>query len=63
MNRAAFAFVVFSLPALPAFLAPPALPAQQEPSFRAISSELVVLPVIVQDKQGRSNSSPTKTRP
>jgi Ca-activated chloride channel homolog len=39
--------LLFSLPALPA------LPAQQEPSFRGASSELVVLPVIVKDKQGR----------
>ena len=48
--------LLFSLPALPAFPAPPAPPAllaPQEPSFRGVSSELVVLPVVVKDKQGR----------
>ena len=40
------------LRALPAFPALPAQPAQ-EPSFRAVSSELVVLPVVVKDRQGR----------
>jgi Ca-activated chloride channel family protein len=49
----------FGLLALPAFLALPALPAlsapvaAQEPSFRSNSSELVVLPIVVTDKQGR----------
>ena len=37
-------------PALPALPAPPSL---QEPSFRGAASELVVLPVVVKDKQGR----------
>ena len=39
------AFVLFCLPALPA--------SAQEPSFRSGSSELVVLPVTVKDKQGK----------
>ena len=52
---------VFSLPALPAFHAPPALHAQ-EASFRGASSELVVLPVIVKDKQGRYVSDLQKER-
>ena len=52
---------VFSLPALPA---PPAFPAlhAQEASFRGASSELVVLPVIVKDKQGRYVSDLQKER-
>jgi Ca-activated chloride channel homolog len=43
------------LPALPALPAQAAFPSQpvQEPSFRSGSSELVVLPVVVTDKQGR----------
>jgi Ca-activated chloride channel homolog len=49
---------VFSFPALPAL---PAL-AAQEPSFRAVSSELVVLPVVVRDKQGRYISDLRKER-
>jgi Ca-activated chloride channel homolog len=53
---------VLSLPALPAPPALPALPAQQEPSFRGASSELVVLPVIVKDKQGRYVSDLGKER-
>jgi len=48
--------LLFSLPALPA------LPAPQEPSFRGASSELVVLPVIVKDKQGRYVSDLQKER-
>jgi Ca-activated chloride channel homolog len=39
--------------ALPALPAPPVLPALQDPTFRGASSELVVLPVIVKDKNGR----------
>jgi Ca-activated chloride channel homolog len=50
-----------ALPALPAFPAPPALHAQ-EPSFRGASAELVVLPVIVKDKQGRYVSDLQKER-
>ena len=38
---------------LPAHPALPALPAQDPPSFRSTSSELVVLPVVVTDKQNR----------
>jgi Ca-activated chloride channel family protein len=41
--------VRLALPALPAQVAQPA----QEPAFRSGSSELVVLPVVVTDKQGR----------
>jgi Ca-activated chloride channel family protein len=48
-----------SLPAPPAS---PASPAPQEPSFRGASSELVVLPVIVKDKQGRYLSDLQKER-
>src|SRR4029079_3274833 len=44
-----------SLPALPALHA-------QEASFRGASSELVVLPVIVKDKQGRYVSDRQKER-
>jgi Ca-activated chloride channel family protein len=48
-------------PALPALPAPPALHAQ-EASFRGASSELVVLPVIVKDIQGRYVSDLQKER-
>jgi Ca-activated chloride channel homolog len=51
-----------SLLDLPGLLALPAPPAPQEPSFRAVSSELVVLPVIVKDKQGRYISDLQKER-
>jgi len=41
-------------PAHPAYLAHAhQVPGQQEPAFRSASTELVVLPVIVKDKQGR----------
>jgi Ca-activated chloride channel family protein len=46
----AAALVLLFRPALPAH---PALPAQDPPSFRSSSSELVVLPVVVTDKQNR----------
>src|SRR5881398_3298191 len=41
-------------PVYPALLHPalPAGPAQQEPSFRSASTELVVLPVVVSEKHG-----------
>src|SRR5258706_1216161 len=46
-----FAAAFLSMPAYPAS---PALPAQdQSPSFRSASSELVVLPVVVTDRQNR----------
>ena len=41
------------LPGRPDLPGPPAPPALQDPSFRSASSELVVLPVVVRDKQGR----------
>jgi VWFA-related protein len=44
--------VVFAHPAAPALPAHPA-PSPQEPAFRTGSSDLVVLPVVVTDKQGR----------
>jgi Ca-activated chloride channel homolog len=55
LGSAGLCAVALSLPALPA---PPALPAfpalrAQDASFRTGSSELVVLPVVVTDKQGR----------
>src|SRR5207245_3665855 len=50
----ATAFALFAIHASPAFPAPPALSAQDpSPSFRSTSSELVVLPVVVTDKQNR----------
>ena len=44
-------FFVLSTPALPALPGLPALPAQDPPSFRSASSELVVLPVIVTERK------------
>jgi Ca-activated chloride channel family protein len=46
----AAAVALFSRPAYPPL---PAFPAQDQPSFRGASSELVVLPVVVTDKQNR----------
>ena len=52
-----------ALPALPAPAAPPAPPAQDPPpSFRSASSELVVLPVVVTDKQNRYVSDLARER-
>ena len=45
--------LLLSHPAVPALPGFPAFPAPQEPSFRGVSSELVVLPVVVKDKKGR----------
>src|SRR5262245_6951697 len=42
-----------ALPASAALPGSPALPTRQDPSFRSTSAELVVLPIIVKDKQGR----------
>src|ERR1044072_4753985 len=65
MERTAFAtafalFAIHASPALPALPAPPALPAlpaplaqDPSPSFRSASSELVVLPIVVTDRQNR----------
>jgi len=54
--------LVVALPAVPVAL--PALPAlsPQEPSFRSGSTELVVLPVVVTDKQGRYVSDLVRER-
>jgi Ca-activated chloride channel family protein len=52
-RRALVVLVALILPALPGLPALPALVTAQEPSFRSGSSELVVLPVVVTDKQGR----------
>jgi Ca-activated chloride channel homolog len=50
--RVGLAGLVGALVAFSARLAPAQEPTPQEPSFRAMSSELVVLPVVVTDKQG-----------
>jgi Ca-activated chloride channel family protein len=49
----AAALVLLFHAALPAHPGLPALPSQDPPSFRSTSSELVVLPVVVTDKQNR----------
>jgi Ca-activated chloride channel family protein len=49
----AAALVLFLHPALPAYPVVPATLAQDPPSFRSTSSELVVLPVVVTDRQNR----------
>ncbi len=61
-SRAGLVALCLSLPALPDLPDLPALPAPQELTFRATSSELVVLPVIVKDKQGRYISDLRKER-
>jgi len=53
ISFAALLSALSASPAPPALPASPALPAPQEPSFRSAASELVVLPVVVTDKQGR----------
>jgi Ca-activated chloride channel family protein len=70
----AAALVLLLGPTLPALPAPPALPAHpalqtsdfrlqdQPPSFRSASSELVVLPVVVTDKQNRFISDLARER-
>ena len=55
----AVALVLRCHPALPAYPAPPA---QDPPSFRSTSSELVVLPVVVTDKQNRYISDLARER-
>src|SRR5437899_266942 len=55
-GRAASTAVALMLsfqPALPALPAHPAVPAQDPPSFRSTSSELVVLPVVATNNQNR----------
>ena len=70
-KRAARTFRSFLplLPLLPILPLPPVLPplaivgaAAQEPSFRSTSSELVVLPVVVTDKDGRFVSELARER-
>src|SRR5689334_5845187 len=57
------ALVLLFDPAHPAYPAPPAHPALQDPpSFRSASSELVVLPVVVTDKQNRYISDLARDR-
>ena len=59
----AVAVALFCLPAYPALPARPALRAQdQPPSFRSASSELVVLPVVVTDRQNRYISDLARER-
>jgi Ca-activated chloride channel homolog len=62
-GRATFfaaAVVLLSLPAYPALPAPPAQ--DQPPSFRSASSELVVLPVVVTDRQNHYISDLARER-
>jgi Ca-activated chloride channel family protein len=60
------ALVLLAFPPLPAFSALPAppalLPQDPPPSFRSASSELVVLPVVVTDKQNRYVSDLARER-
>jgi len=60
------AAALFFHPSIPAHPASPALPArpalQDPPSFRSASSELVVLPVVVTDKQNRYISDLARER-
>ena len=46
----------------PAFPAHPALSGAQDPSFKSSSAELVVLPIVVKDKQGRYVPDLTRER-
>jgi len=70
LGSAGLCAVALSLPALPDLPAPPALSAllalpalqAQDASFRTGSSELVVLPVVVTDKQGRYISNLDRDR-
>src|SRR5258705_3704500 len=55
-----FAAAFLSMPAYPALPAPPAQ--DQSPSFRSASSELVVLPVVVTDRQNRYISDLARER-
>jgi Ca-activated chloride channel family protein len=55
----AVAALLLCPPAIPAH---PALPAQDPPSFRSASSELVVLPVVVTDRQNRYISDLSRDR-
>src|SRR5205807_7374424 len=58
----ALAALVSFRPGLPDLLDPPALAQAQDPVFRSDSSELVVLPVVVTDKQSRYVSDLARER-